>query len=176
MSLAACIIRCPQTTRCPMTSVSAGRHVTFQHRGGCLLELQEQRVVLVATLEQDDVGQGADAADAHDLAGHVDGLEPFQQVAVIVAEGGPVGTELLAQEAFHVVARNAVGGFEVPCRDDDRWLADDPVLARGQLGKLRQRLQAVARASLCGLLACDLPDTLGRLGVLLGLWASAAAS
>ena len=66
---------------------------------------------------------------------------------MIVAEGGPVGTELLAQEAFHVVARNAVGGFEVPCRDDDRWLADDPVLARDQLGKLRQRLQAVARAS-----------------------------
>ena len=58
--------------------------MVLQHRRRGLLDLQEQRVLLVAALQQHDERPGADAADAHDLAGHVDDLEPLEQVAAIV--------------------------------------------------------------------------------------------
>jgi hypothetical protein len=109
--------------------------------------------VLVATLQQDDIGQGADAAHAHDLAGHVQDLEPFQQLAPIIAEAGPVGAKLLPELVLDLVAGQPEGGFEVAGRDNDRRLADDPVVPVDQLTELRQRLQAVAGASLRGLLA-----------------------
>jgi hypothetical protein len=51
----------------PVVPVPARRQVVLQDRGDGLLELQEQRVVLVATLKKDDVGQGADAADPDTL-------------------------------------------------------------------------------------------------------------
>src|SRR5215218_6253576 len=103
MSLAACIIRWPQTTRSPWCRYRLGRQVVLQDRGAGLLQLQEQRVVLVATLEQDDVGQRPDASDTDHLAGHVDGLELLQQLPVIVAQGGPVGAELVTEQALHLV-------------------------------------------------------------------------
>jgi len=109
--------------------------------------------VLVATLQQDDVGQGADAAHPHHLAGHVQDLEPFQQLAPIIAEAGPVGAKLLPELVFDLVAGQTEGGFQVAGRDDDRRLTDDPVVPVDQLTELRQRLQAVAGASLRGLLA-----------------------
>jgi hypothetical protein len=87
---------------------------------------------------------------------------------VIVTQGGAVGAELVTEQALHLVPRDAVGGFQVPRRDDDRRPADDPVLARDQLGELRQRLQTVARPSLGGLLARRLCDLLRRLGSLPG--------
>ena len=152
MSLAACIIRWPCTTRWPGWLVAALGQVVLQHRPGRLLDLQEQRVLLVAALEQADEGPGADAAHPHHLAGHVDQLEPLQQPALIVPQGGPVGAELLAEHPLHLVGGQAVGRFQVTGWDHDRGLADDPVLAVDQLTELGQRLQAVAGVCLGGAL------------------------
>ena len=82
MSLAACIIRWPCTTRVSGL-VPALRQVVLQHRLRGLLDLQEQRVLLVAALQQDDERPGADAADADDLARNVDHLEPLEQVTAV---------------------------------------------------------------------------------------------
>ena len=134
--------------------------MVFEHRGRRLLDLQEQRILLVASLQQDDERARADAADTDDLASHVDHLEPLQQVAPIVLQRGPVGAQLLVDRVLQLIGRDAVGRFEFTCRDDDGRLADDPVLAVHQFAELRQRLQAVARVRL-------LRDLLGPLFVLL---------
>ena len=44
-----------------------------------------------------------DAADAHDLVGHVDDLEPLEEVAAIVRQRLAVGAELLVDHVFHLV-------------------------------------------------------------------------
>jgi hypothetical protein len=90
----------PDTSRAAsdVSGFSALGQVILQDRGRGLLDLQEQRVVLVAALEQDDEGSGADAAHPDHLAGQVDDLEPLQQVPPVVLEGGPVGAELLPDQ------------------------------------------------------------------------------
>jgi hypothetical protein len=59
--------------------------------------------MLVASLEQDDERPGADAADPDDLAGRVHDLEPFQQVAPVQLQGGPVRAELVVDHRHHLV-------------------------------------------------------------------------
>jgi hypothetical protein len=51
--------------------------------------LQEQRVLLIAVLQQHDERPGADAAGTDDLAGEVDDLELLQQMPSILLPGGP---------------------------------------------------------------------------------------
>ena len=75
----------------------------LQNRWGCLLDLQEERVLRVASLKQDDKRPGADTAHANHLAGHVHDLEAFQQVTPVVLQGGPVGAELLADRVADLV-------------------------------------------------------------------------
>ena len=77
--------------------VATLRQVILQHRRRGLLDLQEQRVLRVTSLEQDDERAGADAAHAHDLAGHVHDLKTLQQVTPIVLQRGPVGAQLLTE-------------------------------------------------------------------------------
>ena len=98
-------------------SVPALRQVILEHRSGRLLDLQEQWVLLVATLEQHDEGSGADAADAHDLAGHVDDLEALQEPAPIVLQGRPVGAELVVDDALELVDRETDARCQVAQRD-----------------------------------------------------------
>ena len=105
MSLAACIIRCPCTTRSPGCSIAALREVVLEHRRGRLLDLQEQRVLLVAALEQHDERPGADAADTDDLAGDVDDLEPLQQMAPVVLQRRAVGAELVVDRVLDLRRR-----------------------------------------------------------------------
>ena len=69
MSLAACIIRCPLDDALAGLPAAALRQVVFQHRRRGLLDLQEQRVLLVPPLQQPDQRPGSDTADADDLAG-----------------------------------------------------------------------------------------------------------
>ncbi len=76
--------------------VPALGQVSLQYRGCGLLDLQEERVARVAPLEQNDERPGADAAYADHFAGHVHDLEPFQQVPLVILEGGAVGVELFA--------------------------------------------------------------------------------
>ena len=58
----------------------------LEHRRLRLLELQEQRIVVVAAEHQDDPGARAHAADADDLAGRVD-------VAIALEQPPPVGAQ-----------------------------------------------------------------------------------
>ena len=159
MSLAACIIRWPWTTRSPAclyrlfgrwsSSTDAVASLTCRNRGSCS----------IATLEQDDERPCPDAADAHDLAGHVDHFESLEQPASIILQGLSVGAELLVDDALELLDRQADARGQVTQRDHDRRLADDPVPAVDLLGQLRQGLQAVAAVRLLGRL----------LGLLLGL-------
>src|SRR5207342_893248 len=68
----------------PMLLVMALGEMVLQHGGRGLLDLQEERILLIATLEQDDERPRADAADAHDLAGDVDDFEALEQMTPIV--------------------------------------------------------------------------------------------
>ena len=81
--------------------VAALRQVVLEHRGRGLLDLQEERVLLIASLEQDDERPRADATDTHDLAGDVDDLESLEQVASVILQRGPVGAELLMDRVLH---------------------------------------------------------------------------
>jgi hypothetical protein len=102
MSLTACIIRCPSATLAVLPVAALGQ-VGLEHRGGRLLDLQEERVTRVASLERDDERPGPDAAHAYDLASHVHDLEALQQAAPVVLQGGPVGAELLADTVFGLI-------------------------------------------------------------------------
>src|SRR5205823_3696678 len=72
--------------------VSARAEDTFEHRGLRLLDLQEQRVVLVAAGQQHDVAAGPDAAHAHHLVGRVD-VAVLLQGVVLPSERAPVRAE-----------------------------------------------------------------------------------
>ena len=172
MSLAACIMRWPWTTREPGWCRLFGQ-VVLEHRAGRLLDLQEQRVLLVASLEQDDEGARADAADADHLARHVDDLELLEQVAPVALQRRPVGAELGMDVVLELIRGEAVGAeVELAQRDDDRRLADDAVLAVDDLGELGERLQAVARVRLGGDLLGAPRGGLGRLLLRLALLGS----
>src|SRR5215471_15986867 len=99
MSLAACISRWPCTTRWPCWR--------YRLRGRC--------------------SSSADAADAHHLAGEVDDLEVPEQVPHVRLQGCPVGLVLLADQLSELLGRRS--RRQVTHREDDRRLADDPVLA-----------------------------------------------
>ena len=109
----------------------------------------------------------ADAANAHDLAGHVDNLEVLEQVAPVVLEGGAIGAELLMDGVLHLAGGQGGKGCQLPHWDDDRRLGDDPIVSVHVLRELRKRLQAIARPRLQRELLCSL-CTLRRL-LLLGL-------
>ena len=79
MSLAACISRWPSTTRWPVVAEAAAPGVRLEHRGLGLLDLQEQRVVVVAAEHQGDPGARADAAHPHHLARQVDEAVALEQ-------------------------------------------------------------------------------------------------
>ena len=96
-----------------MLAVAAIGQVCLQHRGGCLLDLQEQRVVRVAAQQQDDERPGPDTADADDLAGPVHDLEALQQVPPATLKSGPVRAALVPDHMISLVGRHAIGGVQV---------------------------------------------------------------
>jgi hypothetical protein len=144
MSLAACIIRWPTTHPLAVLPVPALAHAWLQDRSDRLFDLQEEGIMRVAPLKQNDERLAADAANADHLVGHVDDLEAIEQAALVLAQGRPVGLELLADHPVEVVGGGAGQGGQVARRDHDRRLADDPVPPVDQLAELGQRLQAVA--------------------------------
>ena len=101
---------------------SALRKMVLQDRRRRLLDLEEQRVLLVATLEQDDERTRPDAPDADDLARDIDDLEPLQQMTAIALQGGSIGAELLVEHVSELVRRHLRRGGEISERDHDRRL------------------------------------------------------
>ena len=75
----------------------------LEHRRRCLLDLEEQWIVLVTPLEQDDERARADTAHADDLARHIDDLEPLEQVTAVVLQRRPVGPELLVDRPLELL-------------------------------------------------------------------------
>src|SRR5688500_2651126 len=71
----------------PLVPVNALRKMRFQHRNLCFLDLEEQRIVLVATLELHDVVPCANASSPLDLPVHVCETVLVQQVTPVLLKG-----------------------------------------------------------------------------------------
>ena len=88
MSLAAWRRRWPATTRSPWLTVEcSGRQEPLQHGRLGLLDLEEQRIVVVTAEEQGDEGYEPDAPDAHDLQRDVRDLVPVEEDAPVLLQG-----------------------------------------------------------------------------------------
>jgi hypothetical protein len=85
MSLAACIMRWPSTTRCPWCSYGLGGELALEHGPPGFLELEDEWVAGVA-LEEDDEGTHADASDADHFVGDVHDAVAPQQPGMGVGE------------------------------------------------------------------------------------------
>jgi hypothetical protein len=72
MSPAACIKPLAAHTRWPWLRTELRRRERLEHRGLGLLDLQEERVAVVAAEQQDDPRAQSDAADADHLVREVD--------------------------------------------------------------------------------------------------------
>ena len=152
MSLAACISRWPSTTRWPWFAYSLVAEVRLEHRRLRLLDLQEERVVVVAAEQQHDPAPRADAADADDLAGEVDDPELLEQV-----RGGRSAASRgtgAKRSADHASSRSSwIAGLARRARRPARSAADRETM-RGSpstiVRQLRERLQAVLRPRLRG--------------------------
>ena len=104
-------------------AVLAARLEPLQHRGLGLLRLQDERVVDVATDEQDDPAAGADAADPDDLAGHVRQPVPIEQDPPIGRQAARVAGDQVGDAALEPMSLVLRQQVDQPL--DDRWLRDE---------------------------------------------------
>ena len=118
----------------------------LEHRGLRLLDLQEQRVVMVAAQHQHDVAAGPDAAHAHHLVGRVD-VAVLLDGVVLAPERAPVRAEQLLDERVGVLPFRPRSD-QVLDRDDDRRIGDDAQFAVDLVGPLGEHPGAVARPRL----------------------------
>jgi hypothetical protein len=81
--------------------------VVLQDRSGRLLDLEEQRILLITPLEQHDVCAGSDATDPYDLARHVDDLEPFQQTGGLGGTPTPLDARIEMGPICRALVANA---------------------------------------------------------------------
>ena len=100
-----------------------------------LLDLQEERILVVVAPEEHDVAAGADTPHADDLAREVDEGVAVQQRPQVVADRGPVGLGDRAQAIFQLLVTEV---------DDQRRVVDDPEVAALDGGHLGQRLEVIA--------------------------------
>src|SRR5271170_8105368 len=107
--------------------IGTGREKTLEHRRLCLLDLEEQRVVIVAADHQHDVAAGPDAAHAHHLVRRVD-VAVLLQGVMLTPERAPVRAEQLLDERDRVLPFRTRPD-QVLDRDDDRRVGDDAQLA-----------------------------------------------
>ena len=147
-SPAAWVRRWPATTRWPWWREAAGAGERLQHRGAGFLDLQEERVALVAAEQQRDPGPGADAADPDHLVGGVDVVVALGQDPGLLVERVAV----LARAAARISAadRLRVGAFalgQLVDRHQQRRPAGDPQLA---VAPSRSASPAPAGCPCCG--------------------------
>ena len=120
-----------------MVFMAAWPGVRLVHRGSRLLDLEEQRVVAAAALEQHQIDPHADTADADDLADHIDQREPVEQTPEVLLQGQAIPGEELVDE---------VGLLFVIDGDANRRILVDPRPAVDHAGELAEG--ALARADL----------------------------
>ena len=81
--------------------------VRLEHGRPGLLELEEQRVLVIVAEHEQDPRARADAADADHLARRVCVVEALEQVAAVVGQGATVGAD---DVAHGVLEHSALGG------------------------------------------------------------------
>jgi hypothetical protein len=118
-----------------------GSEVGFENGWRGLLELQEEWRA-VTGLEQRDETTGADAADADDLAGHIDQGEPVEEQAVVQGK-----TLTVTIQALRDCTPPGAGDLVIDAYDQ-RWVRDDSATALDDLRQLLERKHAVASRSL----------------------------
>ncbi len=133
----------------------------LQHRRFCLLELQHERILAVATHQQRDPGAGSDAADADDLAREIDQLELLEQRPPVARKRLRVGAEKLVQLREHEIAAARRGEFAD--RHDQRRVGHDPRLPFALLRQLRERGEVVVGVRLRDLASRALPGARAQL-------------
>ena len=124
----------------PVVLVVGGLEVRFEDRRVGFLDLEDQRVVVAAAVEQRDPATGPDAADADHLAGGVDEAVPIEEVLALVGQTGPVVVEQRCDAAQLVVA-----GYV----SYQRELIDDPTVSVDDCGELRDGLEPVVHVRAC---------------------------
>ena len=134
--------------------------VRLEHRRLGLLDLEEQRVGVVASEHQRDPAPGADAADPDDLAGEVDQPVRLEQVAAVGLQRAAVRRGC-ARPATPRSSSASSPWSRSRERDDERRVALDAVLAVDLLGELGERLHVVLRLRL-GQVLLEPLDLLGR--------------
>src|SRR4051794_29272648 len=122
----------------------APAEVRLEHGRPCLLDLQEERIAVVATEHQHDPAPRAHTADADHLACQVDVAERLEQLATVPLQRAPVD----AHELSHLVLDVAAAVGELADRDDQRRGRDDLDLAVDLLRQPRQGAEAVLRLRL----------------------------
>ena len=123
-----------------MVVVAARSEVGLQHRSTGFLRLQEERVVLVAALQQDHQAACPDAADPHDLHPYVDHLVALEQRLAAVVEARLERLERGESSPLRLIRVVALGA--VAQREQHRRLCADVPGAIHLLGELRQRVEA----------------------------------
>ena len=123
----------------PVGRLAAGRKESLQDRRLGLLDLEEERVVVVAAEQERGERAEPDAPDADDLQGSVDELVAVEEHAAVLADRVR-GSRPSPPSMTSVVS---VGGM-----GDDRGMVDDPAPAlrvdRGQLRELVERVVMVS--------------------------------
>src|SRR5215204_1409878 len=124
-----------------------GLGVALQDRGGGLLCLQNQRIMLIDAPHQQDPSPGAHAADADDFPRDVDELVLGDQVPAIGGQALAVFGEDFRHPACQV-GRCLLIKRQVPGGHNERWLVDEAELLTDRLGHLLEGAEAVAGPSL----------------------------
>ena len=143
MSLAACISRCPSTTRWPWLANSLLPRNGSSTDACASFICRKQRILVVPAEEEQDECPRPHAPDAHDLPGRVDEPEALEQMPAIAEQRPPV----LADHETLGLDR-LLAAEELRDRDDQRRIAHDPRLAVDDARQLLERGQAVLGARL----------------------------
>ena len=122
--------------------------VRLENGGVCLLHLEEQRIVGIATEHQDDPRARADAAHANHLACHVDEAVAVDESRPRPGHRAPVSVQVFTHLALEVAAADVLE--ELPDGDDERRVVDDPQGPVDVLGQTREGAHAVLRPGLAG--------------------------
>src|SRR5215207_5553742 len=122
-----------------MVPVGALREERFEHRSLCLLDLEEQRIIFVATFEQHDVVSSADATYPYDLSRHVHETVLVEQVTPVVLQATPVDLQDVVDLFPQLLLHDA---------NQERWIIDDDPLTIDNPGQLGPSLQTVAATCL----------------------------
>ena len=136
MSLAACIIRCPSTTRLTLRAlVGKLLRESLEHGALRLLDLQEERLA-VAAEEQPDDADRADRSDAHRFESDV-------RQSIAVEQNRPVGSERFAvkREPSSKIDLAAAERLRVDVEDRRRFVGDPRFAAGDEMGKVVVRVE-----------------------------------